>query len=186
MTLRFLPNALTLLRIAMIAPLVWLLASGEYLLTLMLFAVAAVTDAADGLLAKHFGWTSELGKVLDPLADKLLLVVVFITLSVLALAPVWLTVLVVGRDVVIGVGALVYKTLYGPLGGHPTSVSKFNTLCQILFVLAVIGAAATPVVPGFLVLGLGALVTMTTFISGLDYVLKYSGKAADVRRRRAS
>lgn len=186
MNLRYLPNALTLLRIALIGPLAFALFNGAYPLALILFAAAAATDAADGLLAKVFGWTTELGKVLDPLADKLLFLVVFITLSMLGLVPVWLTALVIGRDVVIGLGALVFRYWFGPLGGHPTRVSKLNTLCQILFVLAVIGDAASPAVPSYLVIALGALVMVTTVVSGLNYVLLYARRAVDAQRQRAA
>lgn len=170
----------------LIVPIVWLLVHAEYGATLLVFAIAAVTDAADGLLAKRYGWVTELGKVLDPLADKLLLVVVFVTLSVLGLAPIWLSAIVVGRDVIIGGGALIYRLLYGSLGGRPTTVSKLNTLCQIVFVLAVIVRAAYPEVSPVLVTVMGALVFVTTIVSGLDYVLRYSGKAAAAQRAKTA
>lgn len=185
MSLRFLPNALTILRIILVAPLAWTLFRDEYALSLLLFALAAATDAADGLLAKLCGWTSELGKVLDPVADKLLFLVVFVSLSILGLVPVWLAVLVIGRDVVIGTGALVFTFCFGSLAGRPTLVSKLNTLCLIFYVLAVIGAAAYPEVPEAAVIALGALVMVTTVVSGLNYVLVYARKAAQVHRQRA-
>jgi cardiolipin synthase len=183
--LRYLPNALTLLRILLVGPVVWLLLHGDYPRTLIVFAIAAVTDAIDGLLAKRFGWTSELGKVLDPLADKLLLVAMFVTLSVLGLAPVWLTVLVVARDVVIAFGALLFRLSFGALEGRPTPVSKLNTLCQILFVLAVTARAAGASLSEPVVMTLGALVMVTTVVSGLDYVLRYASRAMKVRREQA-
>lgn len=182
MSLRHLPNALTVLRIFLIAPLVLLLIAGDYPMTLVIFAIAAVTDAADGLLAKQFGWTSELGKLLDPVADKLLLLAAFVTLTLIGLVPLWLTALVVGRDVVIGAGALAYKVAFGSLRGQPTAVSKLNTLCQILFVAVVIAVAAEMPIPGPAVLVAGALAMVTTVVSGLDYVLRYSGKAAEQAR----
>jgi cardiolipin synthase len=183
--LRHLPNALTVLRILLIGPVVWFLLHADYPSTLIGFAIAAVTDAVDGLLAKRFGWTSELGKVLDPLADKLLLVAMFITLGVLGFAPAWLTVLVVARDVVIAGGALWFHFSFGALGGQPTPVSKLNTLCQILFVLAVIGKAAGLGVAEPVLITLGALVMVTTVVSGLDYVLRYSSRAVALKRERA-
>jgi len=109
------PNLICVLRMALTVPIVILLAEGWYGYTLVLFALAAASDALDGYLAKTFGWSSEVGKVLDPLADKLLLVSVFITLAVIGLVPVWLAAVAVARDVVIGVGAAVYKWLFGPL-----------------------------------------------------------------------
>jgi cardiolipin synthase (CMP-forming) len=184
--LRHLPNALTVLRILLVGPVVWFLLHGDYRSTLIGFAIAAVTDALDGLLAKRFGWTSELGKVLDPLADKLLLVAMFITLGVLGFAPVWLTVLVVARDVVIAGGALLFHLSFGALGGRPTPVSKLNTLCQILFVLAVIGQAAGLGVAEPVVTSFGALVMVTTVVSGLDYVLRYASRALALKRERTA
>jgi cardiolipin synthase len=185
LSLRFLPNALTLLRILLVGPLAWALLRQEFALALLVFVVAAATDAADGLLAKWFGWTSELGKVLDPIADKLLFLVVFVVLAFLGLVPVWLAVLVIGRDVVIGTGALVFTFCFGPLAGRPTRVSKLNTLCLIFYVLSVIGGAAFAAVPDAVVIALGALVMVTTVVSGLNYVLLYARKAAEVHRQRA-
>ncbi len=87
---------------------------------------------------------AKLGKVLDPLADKLLLVSVFITLAVIGLVPVWLATIAVLRDVVIGAGAVVYKWLFGPLEGRPTVPSKLNTLVQLVFVIAVVWQRGIP------------------------------------------
>ena len=120
MKLATIPNLICLLRIALTVPTVMLLAEGRYGLTLVLFAVAAASDALDGYLAKTFGWTSELGRILDPLADKLLLVSVFITLAVIGLVPAWLATIAVLRDVIIGLGAAIYRWLFGPLEGRPT------------------------------------------------------------------
>jgi cardiolipin synthase len=148
--------------------------------------VAALTDALDGFLAKRFGWTSELGKVLDPLADKLLLLTVFICLSIVGIAPWWLTALVILRDLVIVFGALTYRQLFGPVRGSPTAASKLNTLCQILFCLAVVATAAYGWPGATAVTALGALVVLTTAVSGIDYVLTYSRRAADLARARAA
>ena len=184
MKLVTIPNLICLLRIALTVPIVLLLAEGRYGQTLVLFAIAAASDILDGYLAKTFGWSSELGKVLDPLADKLLLVSVFITLAVIGLVPVWLAAIAVLRDVVIGVGALVYKWLFGPLEGRPTVPSKLNTLVQLVFVIAVVWRAAFHDFPEWVVLGLGACVFVTTVVSGIDYVLTYIRKAIAVSRGR--
>ena len=184
MKLATIPNLICLLRIALTVPIIVLLAEGRYGQTLVLFAVAAASDLLDGYLAKTFGWTSELGKVLDPLADKLLLVSVFITLACIGLVPVWLAAIAVLRDVVIGVGAGVYKWLFGPIEGRPTMPSKLNTLVQLLFVIAVVWRAAFEDLPGWVIQGLGALVLVTTVVSGVDYVLTYTRKAIAVSRGR--
>ncbi|MGH8204661.1 MAG: CDP-alcohol phosphatidyltransferase family protein [Steroidobacteraceae bacterium] len=186
MKLATVPNLICLLRMALTVPIVVLLAEGRYGHTLVLFAIAAASDVLDGYLAKTFGWTSELGKLLDPLADKLLLVSVFITLAAIGLVPVWLASIAVLRDVVIGAGAGVYKWLFGPVEGRPTVPSKINTLVQLLFVIAVVWRAAFQDLPAWLIDGLGALVLVTTAVSGIDYVLTYIRKAVAVSRGRRS
>jgi len=186
MNLRWLPNGLCVLRMLLAPPTAWLLLRGEYWLTLLVFFIAAVTDAADGYLAKHFHWETELGKALDPLADKLLLVTAYVTLAFLGLIPVWLAALVVLRDAVITVGAIVYRVWYGPLtGAAPTLISKFNTLVQILYVFAVVMAAAMAwSISSFISLA-AWLVAATTLSSGMDYVLTYSKRAAQIARNKS-
>lgn len=179
---RHLPNALCILRMLLVVPIAWALTRGDALLALLLFAVAAFTDGLDGFLAKRCGWESALGKILDPLADKLLLVTVFLTLGILGLVPLWLALAAVLRDVVITAGALTYKALYGDPEGHPTGVSKVNTMLQLLYVLLVVGSAAgaTPLQSGPALAALealGAAGFVTTVVSGLDYVITYARKA---------
>jgi phosphatidylglycerophosphate synthase len=111
------------------------------------------------------GWSSELGKHLDPAADKLLLVTVFVCLSVAGLVPWWLTAIVLLRDIVIVVGAGIYRALFGPVRGEPTLQSKLNTVCQILFCLAVVSSAAFAWPPEPVIATLGALVFITTCLS---------------------
>jgi cardiolipin synthase (CMP-forming) len=182
--MRHIPNALCVLRILLVVPVAWLLIEDEYRLTLWLFAFAAATDGLDGFLAKRFGWQSELGKILDPLADKILLVGVFITLAFLGVVPAWLAIVAVARDVTITVGAITYNHLYGDLQGRPTAVSKLNTLCQILYLLLVVAANAAAVSAEPVITILGALVFVTTVVSGIDYVITYTRKAIEVSRQR--
>lgn len=184
MTLSSLPNLICILRIILAVPVVWTLVEGHFAWTLGLFFVAAGSDGLDGYLAKRFAWMSEAGKVLDPVADKLLLVSVFVTLTLLGMVPLWLAAVAVARDVVIGIGAGVYKWLFGPLEGQPTMPSKINTVLQLAYVLAVVAAAATAVVPGWLVIALGAAVFVTSAVSGADYVMIYARKAVRVSRAR--
>ena len=184
MSLRQLPNLICIARMALVVPVAWLLAQGLYVQTLWLFGVAAASDGLDGYLAKRFGWTSELGRVLDPLADNLLLVTVFIVLAVIDATPLWLAIVVVARDVVIGVGALTYKWLFGPLHGRPTVISKINTGVQLLYVLALVAHMGTGWPRDPVVITFGAAVFVTTMISGIDYVITYSRRAAVVSRAR--
>lgn len=175
--MRHLPNLICLARIALIWPVVLALEEARYGLALALFAAAAVSDGLDGYLAKRFNWTSDLGRVLDPLADKLLLVVVFVTATWLGLVPWWLTAAAVARDVMIGLGALVYRLWFGPLHGRPTLVSKANTALQIAYLIGVIVAAAYGFPPEELLLALAFATLGTTVFSGVDYVFAFTRRA---------
>lgn len=186
MSLRFLPNLLCILRILLVYPVAQWILQGRYSAVLGLFAIAAFTDGLDGFLAKRFGWTSELGRILDPAADKLLLITMFVCLSVAGLVPWWLTALVILRDLVIVFGAFAYRELIGPVNGSPTVASKLNTLCQILFCLAVVATAAYGWPGESAITALGALVLLTTAVSGIDYVLMYSRRATSAVRARAA
>jgi cardiolipin synthase len=182
--MRHLPNLLCVLRMLLVVPVAAWLLEQRYAEVMVLFGIAAFTDALDGLLAKRFGWTSELGKLLDPMADKLLLMTVFVCLSIVGLAPWWLTALVWLRDLVIVIGAGVYKRLFGDLHGRPTLPSKLNTLLQILFCLALVAGAAYGWPGAVTITVLGAAVLVTTAVSGIDYTLIYSRRAARVARAR--
>lgn len=184
MNLRWMPNGLCVVRMLLAPPTAWLLLQHAYWPTLAVFFIAAVTDAADGYLAKRFHWETELGKALDPLADKLLLVTVFITLAAINLIPNWLAALVVLRDVVITAGAIAYRVLCGPLrDAAPTLLSKLNTLVQILYVLGVVWAAAMNWQLPFIHTLAAWVVAATTLLSGADYVLTYSRLAKANRAR---
>ena len=187
MNLRWLPNAICVARMLLGLPVAATLLAGEYRWTLLLFAVAAISDGLDGWLAKHFGWTSALGKLLDPIADKVLLVSVYLTLAWVGLVPAWLAMSVVLRDVIIVAGAIAYRLLIGPVTGRPTPVSKLNTVLQLLLVPAVIASAIWRASPPALVIALGAAAFVTTVASGIDYVLTYARLAwrARPRARRA-
>jgi len=136
-----------------------------------------VSDGLDGFLAKHYGWSSRLGALLDPLADKALLVACYASLAWIGLLPVWLLVLVVARDVVIVAGAVVYNYRIRRLEAQPTLISKLNTLLQILLVLLVIVQQLAPWVDEVWVRGLIYAVTVSVVWSGLDYVVTWSRRA---------
>ena len=108
MTAAQIPNLICVLRIALVWPIISALVDGRFLVALVLVAIAGASDGLDGYLAKRFNWRSRLGGLLDPLADKLLLVSTFVTLAWLGLTPAWLAALVILRDIVIVTGGLVY------------------------------------------------------------------------------
>ena len=157
---------------------------GELVTTMSLFFVAAASDAADGFLAKRFNWQSAIGGILDPAADKLLLATVFILLAVLHLVPSWLMAAAVARDLIIVLGALAYRILLGPLEAHPSIVSKANTLCQAAYILGVVAREEFGSPPQWCLLTGGALTFVTTVVSGLDYVLRYTRAAIEQSRSR--
>jgi cardiolipin synthase (CMP-forming) len=175
--MRHLPNLICLLRVLLVWPIAVTLQAGEYRAALALFAAAAVSDGLDGYLAKRFNWTSDLGKLLDPLADKLLLVTVFIACAWLGLAPWWLTAAVVARDVLIGLGALTYRLWFGPLRGRPTLLSKINTAAQLLYILLLILNAAFKVPPREMLAAFALVTFVTTVLSGAHYVLTFTRRA---------
>jgi cardiolipin synthase len=183
---RHIPNVISAIRILLVAPIAVALADRQLVTTIVLFGVAALSDAADGFLAKRYGWQSELGAVLDPAADKLLLVTLFITLAYMKLVPLWLMAAAVARDVIIVLGALLYRIWFGPLNVRPSVVSKFNTVCQAAFILAVVGREEFSFPPAWGVSVLGALVFVTVVISGIDYVLIYGRRAFGLAKPRAA
>jgi len=160
-----------------VIPIALALLRGDLITTMGLFFAAATSDAADGFLAKRFGWQTTLGGILDPAADKLLLATVFIVLAVLRLVPAWLMAAAVARDLVIVLGAIAYRVCIGPVTARPSFISKVNTLCQAIYILSVIGRAQFAFPPAWVILALGALTFVTIVISGMDYVLRY-GEAA--------
>jgi len=175
--LRHLPNFICLVRIALIWPTIDALTSAHYWSALALVAVCAVSDGLDGWLAKRFNWTSHLGKILDPLADKLLLVALFLAATWMNLVPWWLTAVVVGRDVMIGGGAVIYRFWIGPLHGRPTILSKINTGMQLAVALAAILGAATGLPTRDMVVALACVTLITTLVSGADYLSAFTRRA---------
>ena len=176
MNLRQLPNTISVFRILLVFPIIYLLLNHQYQQTLLLFVVAGVSDGVDGFLAKYYGWKTWLGGVLDPLADKFLLVSCFIALAWIGLLPWWLVVLVMLRDIVIIAGAPYYYFRVDRIDAQPTFLSKFNTVSQIGLVVVVIFAEIVSL-PSWLVTAMIIFVALTTISSGLDYVVAWSRKA---------
>jgi cardiolipin synthase len=179
---RHLPNLICLLRIVLVWPIMVSIAHAEYPQTLVLFFIAAMSDGLDGFLAKRFNWTSELGKLLDPLADKLLLVGVFLVATWYGLIPRWLTIAAVGRDVAILLGSLAFHIGWGPLKARPMISSKINTLLQLLYVLAVVAHAGYGLPPASVLDALAWLTLVTVLISGFSYSREFTRRALLVAR----
>lgn len=182
MSLRWLPNAISLLRIVLVAPILFFIIDGRYDLALMLFFVAGFSDGVDGYLAKRFGWGSRLGAFLDPVADKVLVAGSFVTLVVTGHVPVWLAAVVILRDVVILGGALAYSFFVAPVEVEPTRISKLNTALELLFVLFVLSRAAFDWPAAITITILGAAVLVTVVVSGIDYVWSWTRRASEGSR----
>jgi cardiolipin synthase len=180
---RDIPNLITAFRFFLVAPVVLLLLNERFYSALVLFGVAGLSDGLDGYLAKRNNWTSRLGALLDPLADKLLLVSCFVTLGVMGLIPLWLVVLVVLRDLVIVTGAIVFHMRVERLEAAPSMVSKLNTVTQILLVLAVILNQGLHALPASLLEFFTYAVLATTLWSGFDYVWTWGWRAWNKRGR---
>lgn len=177
MSLRWLPNAISLLRILLVAPILLLILHDKFAWALALFFVAGFSDGIDGYLANRYGWHTRLGALLDPVADKMLVAGTFITLTFMQLIPVWLTVIVILRDVVIVGGAAAYNFIVGPVQGEPTRISKLNTALQLLFLLFVLSRAGFGWPQEISITVLGAAILITVVISGVDYVRSWSIRA---------
>jgi cardiolipin synthase len=177
MTRRDIPNLLSILRIILIIPIIWMLALHYYGSALILFAIAGFTDGLDGFLAKHYHWQSRLGTILDPIADKLLLIASFATLTWLDLIPLWLLILVLSRDIVIVIGGLAYHYFIGAFELSPVWSSKFNTVAQIGLVLVII-LQQYGLFELQAVVDTGVwLVAASILISGSEYILIWGSRA---------
>lgn len=177
MTPRDIPNIISSIRLLAVMPVVFLLLEREFGWALVLFAAAGLSDGLDGFLAKRYGWQSRLGGILDPLADKLLLVACFLVLGALGLIPVWLVVAVITRDLVIVGGATLYHFGVEELEAAPIRASKLNTVVQILLVVLVITDAGPLPLPDLLLDVLVWLCLATVLVSGAQYVWIWSRKA---------
>jgi cardiolipin synthase len=173
-SLRWVPDAFTVARFFASPLLAWLLWQHEFRLGLLLVALAGVTDWLDGYSARKLGVTGKIGVVLDPLADKTLLVTLFLTLGALRLVPLWMLALAIGRDLVIVGGSLLLRIFRNRRRFIPTILGKISTFFQIVFVLLVLIRAAVPPYAWLLWLETVALILTAIFTSasGLDYIWK--------------
>lgn len=173
-----LPNIISLARLLCVPLMVWVVLNGRMDLAFWIFLGAGISDGVDGFLAKRFDWRTALGSFLDPVADKALLVSIYILLGAKGFIPSWLVFLVVLRDVLILGGAMLVFRFNGQTRIVPMWLSKANTVAQIVFagyVLALNGLDFSD--PG-LEIPLVYLVAATTFASGLGYVLKWGRQAS--------
>lgn len=177
MTLRSLPNILSVARLLTAPLVVWLIAENMLLVAFWVFVVAAASDAADGILAKWLDARTKLGSYLDPLADKALLVSVYVMLGYKGYVADWLVILVVFRDLAIVGGVILYEMLVGELRVKPLVVSKLNTLAQIVLAALILGVQGLHAEAGWAVDSMVYVVTATVLLSGAAYLPLWSRAA---------
>jgi cardiolipin synthase len=177
-----LPNLITIARILLVPVMVWAIAAREMRIAFLLFLVAGLSDAVDGFLAKRFNMTSELGAYLDPLADKVLIMSIYVALGITEAIPRWLVILVVSRDLLIVGGIMLAWILGNPMKVKPLWVSKLNTVAQILYAGVVLAALGFQLDAGGLQLVLVVSVTLLTLLSIGFYLrnwVRHMGMAGD-------
>jgi cardiolipin synthase len=168
------PNLITLGRILLVPVVVWAIVTpGAMWIAFVLFVVAGVSDAVDGFLAKRFAMTTELGRYLDPLADKALIVSIYLALGINGLIPRWLVILVVSRDILIVGGIMLSWVIGSPLKIKPLLVSKLNTVAQIVFACVVLGTLGFDIKADTLTLLLMITVAALTLLSVAAYVAEW-------------
>ena len=178
MSFSILPNALSIIRIILTVPIVVALLKHQYLLTLLLFLAAGISDALDGWIAKQFSFQTRLGSILDPVADKVLLTCTFITLYWVNILPLWLLMIIFVRDVIIIAGALGY--FLGEMSAEsdllePSLISKVNTVLQISLVIYLLLIQFYVGIDGFQEM-VFIIVATSTALSGADYGLLWVKK----------
>ena len=174
---RYLPNMITSLRLLVIFPFLYFILEGQYAVAFWIFIVASISDGLDGYLARRFQWQSHFGAFCDPLADKLLVVSTYIALTCNHHLPLWFTVLMVARDVVIILGALAWYRVFKSIDFKPTFISKANTVFQLMLIIVILFELAFGGLPFMLVEHLILMTTLTTAFSFIDYVVCWTIKA---------
>ncbi|CAC9640855.1 CDP-alcohol phosphatidyltransferase family protein [bacterium endosymbiont of Bathymodiolus sp. 5 South] len=186
MNLSSLPNALSILRIILTVPVVLTLLNEDFFLAMMLFFIAGITDALDGWVAKRYSCQTRLGSILDPVADKLLLVSSFIALSIIGLLPLWLLLLIFLRDLMIVSGTVGSFMGNGESDNHllmPSKLSKINTALQIALVLFLVTTKLYPILSEWSTVFFITIAT-STVLSGIDYIWIWFEKAISQEKQK--
>jgi cardiolipin synthase len=168
-----LANLVTLARLLAVPFVIWLILMGETVATFWVFVAASVSDAIDGFIAKHFDQRSELGALLDPIADKTLIVSIFITLGIAGHLPYWLVIMVVFRDLLIVGGFLLATALTQPINWRPLLISKLNTTLQLVLIAVLLAQLAFRFDDRGAVAVLTYFVAATTIFSGAGYLVRW-------------
>lgn len=170
MKLKYIPNIITLIRILLIVPFLVAFFREQYHVAFYIFLIAGFSDGVDGYLARYFNWQSHFGAFIDPLADKLLMMISFICLAWLGVIPLILFWIVILRDIIImsGVGGILY--IRGEIDVQPSLVSKLNTVLQIALIAFLLFELAYHTLADQFIFGLMIAVTITTIASLVGYL----------------
>lgn len=171
--MNYIPNLLTLLRISLVPVLILLLNNHAYNMALWVFVLAGLTDGLDGFIAKRYGYLTQLGAVLDPLADKFLLLSSFVMLTIAGDLPFWLLIVAAFRELIIITGVMLLTILYDHFEMKPIISSKINTFMQIMLVVLVLVEKSGLLNVSGLISLLIWVVAATTITSGFQYVLEW-------------
>jgi len=169
-----LPNLISLARLLLVPAEIWLILVGSYGLAFWILVGAGISDALDGFIAKRFDRRTRLGALLDPFADKAMLISVYITLGLIHQLEAWLVILVVVRDVLIVGGFLLIQAFVASKHYDPLYISKLNTGAQIILIGFVLARLGLDAAPGLLDLVLSLVVAATTIVSGLSYLVRWT------------
>jgi cardiolipin synthase len=167
-----LPNLITLARLLSVPLTIWLILTEDYAIAFWVFVCAGASDALDGYIAKRFDCRTQLGALLDPIADKALLASVYVGLGLAGLLPNWLVILVVFRDVMIVGGYVLIQTTAAPRHFDPLYISKINTMAQISLIAFVLARLAFDIADGEVTRLLVAVTAVTTVLSGVSYLVR--------------
>lgn len=187
--MKHLPNIISMVRILLVAPTMYFLWQQQYQLALIVFLIAGISDGLDGFLARHFGWQTRLGTYLDPIGDKLLLTGCYLILGMLKIIPPWLVWLVIGRDMLIVIGASLYHYAVKDAAMQPLRISKINTALQILLVVVLLyKLSTTPVLMAYTLdhfdFALLVVVGLTTALSGVAYIAGWGQRIMQILKKR--
>lgn len=179
MKCKHIPNVITLIRLMLVSPFLAFMVGGHYKISFFIFGIAGLSDGLDGFLARRYHWTSKFGSMMDPLADKILMLSAYVLLSAFNVLPVWLMLLVVTRDLVILAGVAGWFHVFGfaNLNFNPTLISKLNTGLQVLLVIVALFQLAYQSVPANALTALIYVVGLTTAWSFINYVWVFGRKA---------
>lgn len=170
MSYRGIPNILTIMRMLMSLPIMYFIFKQHIIIALYIFILAGLSDAVDGFIARRYNCMSYLGAILDPIADKILMTVIFFSLAYLHIIDVYLAIIVIFRDFFIISGVLLQKFFIGHISIKPTFLSKLNTVLQLVFIFLVLVTASNIIYLPTLILILKYLVVITTISSFFSYL----------------